>query len=153
MPSYFYRARDTFGRAHEGIEVAASEDEVLRALSQMKLTPVLIEARGTNGAGSAAIAAGAARPAAADAAPSTFSSELVRRPVQPGSVALFARQLATMMSAGLPLVKTLRSIARDHHDRRLSGILDQVGDDVQKGESLATALGRHPRAFGEVFVS
>jgi type II secretory pathway component PulF len=46
MPSYFYRARDTLGRAHEGIEVAASEDEVLRALSQMQLTPVLIEARG-----------------------------------------------------------------------------------------------------------
>ena len=33
MPSYFYRARDLSGRAHEGIEVAASEDEVLRALA------------------------------------------------------------------------------------------------------------------------
>ena len=50
MPSYYYRARDTSGRAHEGIEVAASEDEVLRALSQMRLTPVLIEPRAMNGA-------------------------------------------------------------------------------------------------------
>src|SRR5262245_58762565 len=153
MPSYYYRARDTFGRAHEGIEVAASEDEVLRALSQMRLTPVLIEARGTNGAVPAATSAGLARPAAAEAPARPFWAELLRRPVQPGSVALFARQLATMMSAGLPLVKALRSIARDHHDRRLSRILEQVGDDVQKGDSLAMALSRHPHAFGEVFVS
>jgi len=151
MPSYFYRARDTFGRAHEGIEVAASEDEVLRALSQMRLTPVLIEARSLNGNG--AVPAGAVRTAPIDASPRSFWSELLRRPVQPGSVALFARQLATMMAAGLPLVRALRSIARDHHDRRLSGILEHVSDDVQKGDALATALGRHPHAFGEVFVS
>jgi type IV pilus assembly protein PilC len=151
MPSYFYRARDTAGRAHEGIEVAASEDEVLRALSNMRLTPVLIEARGTNGNG--AQAAGAARAVQPETAQPSRWNELFRASVQPGSVALFARQLATMMSAGLPLVRALRSIARDHHDRRLSGILEQVTDDVQKGEALATALGRHPRAFGEVFVS
>src|SRR5262245_43941171 len=151
MPSYYYRARDSFGRAHEGIEVAASEDEVLRALSNMRLTPVLIESRAANGAATTVI--GAPRATPTDAAPAPFWNELLKRPVQPGSVALFARQLATMMAAGLPLVKALRSIARDHHDRRLSTMLEQVSDDVQKGESLAMALSRHPRAFGEVFVS
>ena len=151
MPSYYYRARDTFGRAHEGIEVAASEDEVLRALSNMRLTPVLIETRSANGATTATL--GGVRPVPIDAPSTPRWRGLLQRRVQPGSVALFARQLATMMAAGLPLVKALRSIARDHHDRRLSRILEQVGDDVQKGDSLATALGRHPRAFGEVFVS
>jgi type IV pilus assembly protein PilC len=152
MPSYFYRARDTYGRSHEGIEVASSEDEVLRALSQMQLTPVLIEPRALNGNGHPGGAIVAARPAAESTA-ATSLGRLFRRRVEAGSVALFARQLATMMSAGLPLVRALRSIARDHHDPRLAGILEQVGDDVQKGESLATALGRHPDAFGEVFVS
>jgi type II secretory pathway component PulF len=151
MPTYHYRARDTFGRAHEGVEVAASEDEVLRALSQMQLTPVSIEARATNG-GNGALA----RPAAMS--PSTRArwglfDRLLHRSVQPGSVALFARQLATMMAAGLPLVRALRSIARDHGDRRLARILGSVSDDVQKGDSLATALGRHPDAFGDVLVS
>lgn len=151
MPSYFYRARDLSGRAHEGIEVAASEDEVLRALSQMQLTPVLIEPRSMNN-GSAQVRANAVRAAAEAAAPHAFG-HLLRRRIEPGSVALFARQLSTMMSAGLPLVRALRSIARDHHDKRLARILEQVGDDVQKGESLATALSAHPEAFGEVFVS
>lgn len=146
MPSYFYRARDLSGRPHEGLEVAASEDEVLRALAQMQLTPVLIEARAMNGS--------AAR-AAAQAEHTTRSpfEDFLRARVAPGSVALFARQLSTMMSAGLPLVRALRSISRDHSDRRLQQILEQVGDDVQKGESLATALGRHPAAFTPVFVS
>jgi type IV pilus assembly protein PilC len=155
MPSYFYRARDTFGRSHEGIEVASSEDEVLRALSHMQLTPVLIEPRAMNGNGNgdahANGAAAATRPA--EATPAASLAGLFRRRVEPGSVALFARQLATMMSAGLPLVRALRSIARDHHDSRLATILEQVGDDVQKGESLAGSLGRHPEAFSEVFVS
>ena len=151
MPSYFYRARDTSGRAHEGIEVAASEDEVLRALSNMRLTPVLIESRGTNGSTTASL--GGIRPGPIDAPSAPLWGGLLQRPVQPGSVALFARQLATMMAAGLPLVRALRSIGRDHHDRRLSRILEHVSDDVQKGDSLAMALSRHPRAFGEVFVS
>jgi type IV pilus assembly protein PilC len=151
MPSYFYRARDTLGRAHEGIEVASSEDEVLRALSQMQLTPVLIEARG-QAAGSAA----KVRPAGAVAAPSaprSWAQRLLPHSVQQGAVALFARQLSTMMSAGLPLVRALHSIARDQTDARLGRMLGQVGNDVQKGDSLATALSRHPEAFGDVFVS
>jgi type II secretory pathway component PulF len=151
MPSYFYRARDLSGRSHEGIEVAASEDEVLRALSQMQLTPVLIEPRTLNGAGAAAVRA--MRPSAAETTAPQALGLLLRHRVEPGSVALFARQLSTMMSAGLPLVRALRSIARDHHDKRLARILEHVGDDVQKGESLASALHQHPEAFGEVFVS
>src|SRR5258707_15063303 len=98
MPSYYYRARDTFGRAHEGIEVASSEDEVLRALSQMQLTPVLIEPRSMNGNGAAAAAP------AADAGARLSAWNPFRHRVGPGSVAVFARQLATMMSAGPPLV-------------------------------------------------
>ena len=129
MPSYFYRARDLSGRPHEGIEVASSEDEVLRALAQMQLTPVLIEPR--------AAAASPARPAPVVAGTPRARFAWARARVAPGSVALFARQLSTMMAAGLPLVRALRSIARDHSDPRLRPILEQVGDDVQKGESRA----------------
>ena len=144
MPSYYYRARDLSGRPHEGIEVAASEEEVLRILANSKLVPVAIESR----------VATASRP---------VGGELVQRMraswdkwlnrVQPGSVALFARQLSTMLGAGLPMVRSLRSIARDHHDRRLSVMLGQVAEDVQKGESLSSSLSRHPAAFDEVLTS
>lgn len=145
MPSYFYRARDLSGRPHEGVEVASSEDEVLRALAQMQLTPVLIEPRLAPQA--------SARPAATAVRVPRHGLAWLRARVAPGSVALFARQLSTMMAAGLPLVRALRSIARDHSDPRLRTLLAQVGDDVQKGEALSEALGRHPEAFNPVFVS
>ncbi len=144
MPSYYYRARDMDGRPREGIEVAATEEEVLRQLENAHLVPVSIQTR------------------VAEAEPGVGTDlramwrDLARgwRPgVKQASVALFARQLATMAGAGLPLVRSLRSISRDHYDRRLAAILEQVADDVQKGDSLATALGKHPHAFDEVFVS
>src|SRR5262245_15934315 len=144
MPSFFYRARDINGRAHEGIEIAASEDEVLRMLENSQLIPVFIENRA---------------PSAAAAVRSRIVlrvRELLERwrtSVKPVSVALFARQLSTMISAGLPMVRSLRSISRDHEDKKLGGILERVADDVQKGEPLSTALGKHPGAFSEVFVS
>jgi type IV pilus assembly protein PilC len=144
MPSYFYRARDASGRAHEGIEVAASEEEVLRTLENSQLIPVFIENRAPGGV---------------TAVRGRITSEWQaivtrwRTSVKPVSVALFARQLATMIQAGLPLVRSLRSIARDHEDKRLGSILEKVAEDVQKGESLSGALARHPGAFSEVFVS
>jgi type IV pilus assembly protein PilC len=144
MPSYFYKARDASGRSHEGIEVAASEEEVLRILEGSQLTPDYIESRVPGGT-------------------TALRGELAKRyqemavrwrtTVKPISVALFARQLSTMIGAGLPLVRSLRSIARDHEDRRMSAILERVADDVQKGDALSSALAKHPGAFDEVFVS
>ena len=148
MPNYYYRARDSSGRAHEGIEVAQSEDEVLRTLAGMQLTPVFIEAR------SAVVASEpGTNPVSQIAAQWSGVLLRMRQGVQSGSVALFARQLSTMISAGLPLVRSLRSIARDHHDPRLAVVLHQVADDVQKGESLGAALSHHAHIFDEVFVS
>jgi type IV pilus assembly protein PilC len=144
MPSYFYKARDESGRAHEGIEIAASEEEVLRMLENSKLIPVYIESRAPGGV------------AAARGELARRYEALVQRwrtTVKPVAVALFARQLSTMISAGLPLVRSLRSISRDHEDKRLGSILERVSDDVQKGESLSTALAKHPGAFDDVFVS
>jgi type IV pilus assembly protein PilC len=144
MPSYYYKARDLSGRAHEGIEVAASEDEVLRILENSKLVPVLIEHRAPAGA-----------PAAGEEIGARMLGSLLKfqERVSTGSVALFARQLATMIGVGLPLVRSLRSIARDHYDKKLRVMLEKVADDVQKGESLSSAMAKHPGAFNEVFVS
>lgn len=144
MPSYFYRARDLSGRAHEGVQVASSEEEVLRILDGMKLVPVSIESRTQGATGPVSL---------------RWSRDLAelyerwRGHIKPASVALFARQLSTMIGVGLPLVRSLRSISRDHYDKKLAAVITQVADDVQKGEALSSALAKHPGAFDEVFVS
>jgi type IV pilus assembly protein PilC len=144
MPSYFYKARDESGRAHEGIEIAASEEEVLRILENSKLVPVFIENRAPGGVA-----------AARGELTRRFEGALQhwRSSVKPVAVALFARQLSTMISAGLPLVRSLRSISRDHEDKKLGVIIQKVSDDVAKGETLSSSLSKHPGAFDEVFVS
>ncbi len=144
MPSYFYRARDATGRAHEGVEVAASEEDVLRILASSQLVPVYIETRAPGGTENVS-----------RRITQRYGewAERMRSRVKPVSVALFARQLSTMIGAGLPIVRSLRSIARDHEDKKLAAILGRVAEDVEKGEALSAALARHPGAFDEVFVS
>jgi type IV pilus assembly protein PilC len=117
---------------------------VLGILENWKLIPVFSESRAPGGA--AAVRGRIARRYAEMA-------QKWRTSVPPVAVALFARQLSTMISAGLPLVRSLRSIARDHEDKKLAAILERVADDVQKGESLSNALVKHPGAFNVVFVS
>ena len=144
MPNYFYRARDANGEAHEGIEVAASEEEVLRILEGSQLIPVFIESRQGE----------TVEPVGLRVRKQYEQwTERLRTSVKTVSVALFARQLSTMISAGLPIVRSLRSIARDNEDKRLAAILTRAADDVEKGDALSAALAKHPGAFDEVFVS
>ena len=144
MPQYQYKARDREGHAHEGVHVAASEEEVLRALRSSQLVAVSIKVRGATGR--------RASSPAVERPPSALF-EVFRNRVKRGAVAMFARQLSTLINSGIPLVRALHSISRDHYDRNLARILQQVAADVQRGDALSTALGAHPRTFDHVFVS
>lgn len=64
----------------------------------------------------------------------------------------FTRQLATMVSAGLPLVKALRGLATEEKTR-FRKVLTGVADDVEHGSTFSDALRRHPRAFNRLYVS
>ena len=67
--------------------------------------------------------------------------------------ATFARQLATMIDAGLPLVQALNIIALQTKNINLRAVLASVVRDIESGYSFSTALAKHPNAFNKVFVS
>lgn len=67
--------------------------------------------------------------------------------------AAFARQLATMIDAGLPLVQALNIIALQTKNINLRAVLASVVRDIESGYSFSTALAKHPDAFNKVFVS
>jgi type IV pilus assembly protein PilC len=77
----------------------------------------------------------------------------LRRKVRQRDIALFARQLAAMIAAGLPVVEGLDILAQRSGDPALQAILERVKRDVESGVPLADALRRHPRAFGDLFVN
>ena len=66
---------------------------------------------------------------------------------------LFSRQLSTLINAGLPLVQSLRNVASQTENKSFKSMISQVITDVEGGSALATALGHHPTAFDNIFVS
>lgn len=75
------------------------------------------------------------------------------RRVKPGDIAVFSRQLATMLAAGVPLVQSLDIVARGATNKNLKQLVSDIGNDIEAGLPLAEALARHPRHFDELYVN
>jgi len=69
------------------------------------------------------------------------------------SVALFTKQLASMLHAGLPLIRALYSLAREEQHATFGNILVSVASDIESGEALSAAMAKHPAAFPRLYVS
>ena len=73
--------------------------------------------------------------------------------VPAGAVALFTKQLTSMLHAGLPLTRALYSLARDEANGTLSDVLVRVASDIEGGETLSSAMSRHPGVFSRLYIS
>ena len=65
-------------------------------------------------------------------------------------IAVFMRQLATMMSAGVPLVQSFEIIGRGHENPSMQELVLTIKADVESGGTLASALAKHPLYFDEL---
>ena len=66
-------------------------------------------------------------------------------------IAVFARQLATMLHAGIPIVQSIDIIGHGHENKSMHFLLLTLKTDVENGESLAYALSKHPSYFDSLF--
>jgi type IV pilus assembly protein PilC len=73
--------------------------------------------------------------------------------VSAADVAIFSRQMATMMSAGIPLVQSFDIIGAGHENPAMQKLILAIKADVEGGNSLADALAKHPLHFDDLFVS
>ncbi|MBN1378452.1 MAG: type II secretion system F family protein [Gammaproteobacteria bacterium] len=71
----------------------------------------------------------------------------------PKDIAIFARQLATMMSAGVPLVQAFEIVGRGHEKPSMQDLILGVKADVEGGSNLSQALAKHPKYFDDLFVN
>ncbi|TAL73188.1 MAG: type II secretion system F family protein [Rhodanobacter sp.] len=71
--------------------------------------------------------------------------------VKPRDVAVFSRQIATMMTSGVPLVQAFDIIADGQKNVRFKNMLNDVKQGLEGGQSLHEALGRHPVQFDELY--
>lgn len=136
VQEYVYRALDARGGSIvKGTIEAASESVVAGKLKALGLTPLEVTLKSTTG----------------------FNRE-IRLPgagkhVSAKSLAVFSRQMAGLIDAGLPLMRTLSILIGQSDDRRMQPALIQVRADVESGSSFSAALARHPRIFPPLMLS
>ena len=141
MPDYKYTAIDRNGAQTSG-KIEATNDEQAR---QKLMAKGLMVTTLANDAGSA-------KPAVAQAAPAkggfTFGSK-----VSQNDVTIMTRQLATLIVAGLPLLRALELITKQERNPAFKVILANVADSVSQGNNLSEAMQAHPKVFDKLFVN
>ncbi len=73
--------------------------------------------------------------------------------VKDRDLAIFTRQFATMIDAGLPLVQALEILSTQVENKRLAEVLKVVKNDVEGGSTFADALRKHPKVFSELYIN
>src|SRR5665647_3722861 len=72
--------------------------------------------------------------------------------VQTKDLVVFTRQFATMIDSGLPLVQCLDILSGQQDNKTFKEILIKVKESVESGSTFADALGKHPKAFDQLYV-
>lgn len=75
------------------------------------------------------------------------------KPIKPADIAVFSRQMATMMKAGVPLVQAFEIVADGVDNPRVRTLILEIRDDVAAGGGFAPSLHKHPKYFDDLFCS
>src|SRR5437867_10598428 len=154
MPRYNYVALDTRGQEASGLVEAASSNAAITQLRQAGYFPtsVIEEAVSSpDGKESRRRAATTARTTKTRAKKGIVLFQ--RRKVGSKVLMIFTRQLATLVDAGLPLLKSLNVLAKQERDKVLKRTIIKIADSVQSGSTLSDALALHPRIFNDLYVN
>lgn len=76
-----------------------------------------------------------------------------KKAIAPQDIAVFARQLSTMMSAGVPLVLALEIVGRGHANPSMGEMVLAIKTNIEGGATLAESLAKFPRQFDDLFVN
>jgi type IV pilus assembly protein PilC len=133
--TFTYKVRDRAGKTVEGQIEADNAQLVVSKLRSMGYVPIEIQQQGGK----------------------TLSKELkipgFSDRVKLKDVAVFSRQFATMINAGLSLLRALYILAEQTENKALAEVANQVRIDVEKGASLSAAMAKHPKVFNRLYVA
>ncbi len=135
MPTTFsYKVRDTNGRVITGSLDADNSNLVVNKLKDMGYVPISIDKK------SASMNTEIAIPGLSNR-------------VGGKEVALFSREFATLINAGVSLTRALAILGTQTANKHFAGIIDAVRIDVESGSSLSQGLSRHPKQFNRLYVA
>ncbi|CBE70084.1 MAG: type II secretion system F family protein [Candidatus Methylomirabilis oxygeniifera] len=133
MPTFAYRGRSQAGRVIAGRMEATTAEAVVAQLRQQRIFPISVKPQ----------------PKAIELKIPGFGGKKVKDK----DLAVFTRQLATMIDAGLPLVQCLDTLASQQPNKGFKNILAEIREDVEGGSTFTTALKRHPTVFTPLYAN
>lgn len=135
MPTFKYRVRDRLGKAMTGTIEAPTIEVAGTDLYQKGYFPIAVEE---------------------ESAPVSINlSDLWKRfqKVKPEEIIIFSQQLSTLYKAGLPLLSGLKGLRDQIMNQRFKEILEEIGLQVEGGNTLFGAMSKHPDVFSVVYLN
>ena len=152
MPRFEYTALDARGTESRGVVDASSQSDVVSQLREQGFFPTTVVPEG-QGPKPAKGKVDAKAVGAAKAAPKKGFVLFQKKTIKSKTLMVFTRQLATLIDAGLPLLKGLGVLAKQEKDVVLRSAINSLADAVQGGSTFSEAMGQHPRIFERLYVS
>jgi len=151
MPRYNYVALDSRGQESGGTIEAESQSEAIGQLRQQGLFPKsLVE----DGKGPKPKAKPAAKAGSGPRKEIKINIPfLQRKTIKAKTLMIFTRQLATLIDAGLPLLRGLTVLGKQEPDPVLKGVIANIADSVQGGGTFSESLAGHPKIFTRLYVN
>jgi type IV pilus assembly protein PilC len=155
VPRYTYVALDARGQESTGLVDASSTNEAIGHLRQAGYFPTNVYEEGKGGSADGKAARRAAKPERAERTAKGRKNIVLfqKKTVKPKRLMIFTRQLATLIDAGLPLLRSLNVLEKQERDAVLKSTISKLADSVQGGSTFSEGLAQHPRLFNDLFVN
>jgi type IV pilus assembly protein PilC len=157
MPKFNYVAMDSRGKETKGTLDVANQNEAIGRLKEMGYFPTKVveaEKPKEKGAKKAAAPASSAKGKGKGKGMSfNFAIPGLGGKVKPKVLTAFTRQLATLVDAGLPLLRGLRVLERQEKSPVLRRIINDLAISIEGGSTFSEGLAQHPKVFNRLFVN
>src|SRR5574342_645574 len=156
MPKYSYVAMDSRGKETKGTLDVANQNEAIGRLKEMGFFPTkVVEEKAAKPDAKTKAAPG--RPGQKNAAKGALDIQIkipgLSGRVKPKILTIFTRQLATLVDAGLPLLRGLRVLERQERNLTLKETIGKIALSIEGGSTFSEGLAQHPKVFNKLYVN
>jgi len=149
MPKFSYLALDSRGKETKGTLDVANQNEALSRLKEMGYHPMKVAVMDA-GKDKAKPKAGGKKKGGGNI---NIKIPGLSGKVKMKVLTIFTRQLATLVDAGLPLLRGLRVLERQERNLTLKEIIGKIGQSIEGGSTFSEGLAQHPKTFNKLYVN
>ncbi|MET0262533.1 MAG: type II secretion system F family protein [Rariglobus sp.] len=163
MPKFTYSAIESAsGKEKKGVVESATSEQAAAELKAMGLIPTALAAEG--GSGAAKLSVGPKKDVRKLNAPSAAAETPLRAKKKKSSMSfgriinnkgltVFTRQLATLVNAGMPIMRSLETLARQEKNPLFKEVIVSLVENIRSGGNFSDGLLQHPKVFDRLYVN